>query len=293
MGGKAGGLCCPSPPPRPQPYAWHNTHTTHPPLLPPFPPPPRNTHIHYHTTLTTQSAFSDLKWENLTAASRGAVAGFVDFDWGSEACAKTGGAAACAALGVAAETIFATVFEKPGDWDTAWDPDVHFVRSDDFFKSTKSKVQCGNQFELMGPSIYLAVSNKCPVNPDGSRRAGAADKGAALPGITLYTSTDGAARFEAACLPVQIKQEGYELLETHDGRGAVVIVDYLVRRAMTMMRVSSAYSAGPRHELFSLSLPNVYRQDATSAASDFMRVEGVPVRGGFFGVGAVEGAAAG
>jgi hypothetical protein len=43
-------------------------------------------------------------------------------------------------------------------------------------------------------------------------------------------------------------------------------------------QVSSAYSAGPQHQLFSLSLNSIYRQDATSAASDFMRVEGVPVR---------------
>jgi hypothetical protein len=43
-------------------------------------------------------------------------------------------------------------------------------------------------------------------------------------------------------------------------------------------KVSSAYSAGPQHQLFSLSLNSIYRQDATSAASDFMRVEGVPVR---------------
>lgn len=43
-------------------------------------------------------------------------------------------------------------------------------------------------------------------------------------------------------------------------------------------QVSSAYSAGPQHHLFSLSMNNIYRQDATSAASDFTRVDGVPVR---------------
>ncbi|KAI8465440.1 MAG: hypothetical protein J3K34DRAFT_525363 [Monoraphidium minutum] len=221
----------------------------------------------------SKTAFVDLKMENLTAASGGRIAGFVDYDWGTEACAKIGGTAACAALGVTSDTVFATMYEKAGDWDSSWDPDVHFVRSDDYFRSTSSKVQCGNQFELMGSSIYLAVSNKCPVDPDGKKRR--VDAGG-LPGITLYTSVDGARTFKAACLPVLIRQEGYELLETHDGNGTIIIVDYLVRSGMMMMRVSSAYSAGPQHQLFSLSLNNIYRQDATSAASDFMRVDGVP-----------------
>lgn len=63
----------------------------------------------------------------------------MDFDWGVEACGKSG-QAACDALGIGVDTIFATMFEKPGDWDTSWDPDVHFVRSDDYFRTTKSKV---------------------------------------------------------------------------------------------------------------------------------------------------------
>lgn len=90
-----------------------------------------------------QTAFTDLKWENLTAASGGKIAGFVDFDWGVEACAKTG-RGACEALGISDNTIFATMFEKAGDWDSSWDPDVHFVRSDDLFKTVRSKVRSGS-----------------------------------------------------------------------------------------------------------------------------------------------------
>lgn len=37
-------------------------------------------------------------------------------------------------------SIFATMYEHAGDWDMAWDPDVHFVRSNDFFKSLAKKV---------------------------------------------------------------------------------------------------------------------------------------------------------
>lgn len=86
-----------------------------------------------------QTAFVDLKLENLTASSGGKVAGFVDYDWGVEACGKQG-REACAALGLGEDTVFATMFEKAGDWDSSWDPDVHFVRSDDYFRSMRSKV---------------------------------------------------------------------------------------------------------------------------------------------------------
>ena len=43
------------------------------------------------------------------------------------------------------------------------------------------------------------------------------------------------------------------------------------------LTASAAYTAGPRHALFGLTLGNIWRQDAMSSASDFMRVEGVPV----------------
>ncbi len=32
-------------------------------------------------------------------------------------------------------TILATMYRKEGDWDMAWDPDIAFVTSKDFFKS--------------------------------------------------------------------------------------------------------------------------------------------------------------
>jgi hypothetical protein len=102
-------------------------------------------HLHWAPTHSRsllenpQTAFVDLKWENMTAAANGKIAGFVDFDWGNEACSKLG-PEACASLGVSNDTIFATMFEKAGDWDSSWDPDVHFVRSDDYFRTTKSKV---------------------------------------------------------------------------------------------------------------------------------------------------------
>lgn len=90
-----------------------------------------------HHLLTLQNAFTDHTWTNLTANAAGKIAGFVDWGWGISACNKT----SCDSLGLVDESVFGTMYEHAGDWDTAWDPDVHFVRSDDWFKTIKKKVR--------------------------------------------------------------------------------------------------------------------------------------------------------
>jgi hypothetical protein len=45
------------------------------------------------------------------------------------------GSLVLARLQVADTTVLATMFRKDGDWDMAWDPDIAFVTSKDFFKS--------------------------------------------------------------------------------------------------------------------------------------------------------------
>uniref|UniRef100_A0A383W6M8 VPS10 domain-containing protein n=1 Tax=Tetradesmus obliquus TaxID=3088 RepID=A0A383W6M8_TETOB len=219
--------------------------------------------------LVSQNAFTDHTWTNLTANAAGKIAGFVDWGWGVSACNKT----CCMGLGMVDETVFATMYEHAGDWDTAWDPDVHFVRSDDWFKTIKKKVPCGNQFELLGRQVYLAVSNKCPQDMAGKPRK---FDPTGPPGITLHTSDDAGMNFKAACLPVALRQQGYELLETHDNAGAIVIVDYMVKMPMGNLQASSAYSAGPHHALFSQSLSSIYKQDVLSGSTDFLRVDGIP-----------------
>ena len=97
-----------------------------------------------------QTGYTDLKWTNLTENANGQVAGFVDWDWAQTGCLKAGN---CSDMGLPDTSIFATMYAKPGDWDTSWDPDVHLVRSDDFFKTIKKRVACGNQFELMGRQV--------------------------------------------------------------------------------------------------------------------------------------------
>lgn len=68
------------------------------------------------------------------------------------------------------------------------------------------QVPCGNQFELLGRQVYLAVSNKCPQDMAGKPRQ-VDPQGP--PGITLHTSDDGGSDFKAACLPVALRVGGW------------------------------------------------------------------------------------
>ncbi len=80
--------------------------------------------------------------------------------------------------GIADETIFATVYEKPeylppsGPFGHTWDPNVHFVASHDFFNSQHDKVvACGNMFEIISHKVFLALPSKCPTAPDGQAKS--------------------------------------------------------------------------------------------------------------------------
>jgi hypothetical protein len=79
-----------------------------------------------------------------------------------------------------------------------WDKDIHFVVSHDMFKTQKRLVACGNQFEVLGSQIFMALPNNCPVGPDGKKRA--VPPGGELT-VTLYVSQDEAQSFVAACIP--------------------------------------------------------------------------------------------
>ncbi|PNW71630.1 hypothetical protein CHLRE_16g662250v5 [Chlamydomonas reinhardtii] len=208
-------------------------------------------------------------WTNLTADSNGAVAGFVDFDWGASLCPSGN----CTDLPpISDDLVLATMYAKPGDYDQPWDPDVHFTASTTYFKSFSTHVRCGNMFEVVGRSVYLAFANSCPTDVNGKSRSSPSSYPR---GITLYTSLDAGNSFTQACLPVALKQEGYELVETHDGRGAVVVVDFVVDTGFMDLPASSVYTAGPHHALFSLSLTDVYHSEF-GTTTDFARVEGVP-----------------
>lgn len=79
-----------------------------------------------------------------------------------------------------------------------------------------------------------------------------------------------------ACMPRQALlvlhcQAAFVCLYTHPPHThCFVIVE-------NRLQASSAYTAGPHHAMFSLSLSSIYKQDALSSGTDFLRVDGVPV----------------
>lgn len=220
--------------------------------------------------MVTQNLYSgEPTWTNLTANANGKVAGFVDFDWGANICPDN----ECGnKLVTKDENVLATYYANPGDYDMPWDPDVNFIVSDNFFKDFSIHVKCGNQFEVVGRTVYLAFANSCPTDVNGKPLK----EPSKFPGgITLFTSTDGGNTFVQACLPIALKQEGYELMETQDGTGVVIVVDYLVKTSIMDIPASSVFMSGPHHALFSLSLADVYHADF-GLATDFSKIEGLP-----------------
>jgi len=103
--------------------------------------------LHCCIDLPSQDLFGTLSWINVTAESKGNVAGFVDFDWGANLCPDQTCSAdmkvsrglcqtmlvatdfficgilngtsslTCVLLKVSDTTILATVYDKPGDYD--------------------------------------------------------------------------------------------------------------------------------------------------------------------------------
>ncbi|KAG1664895.1 hypothetical protein FOA52_006241 [Chlamydomonas sp. UWO 241] len=236
-----------------------------------------------HDLMLTQDLYGALTWQNLTQRSNGKIAGFVDFDWGAQLCADRDDpkppsptpseyAIDCRKFNLKDETVLATMYEKPGDYDHPWDKDVHFVTTHDLFSNHKVVVRCGNMFEVIGNSVFLAYSNSCPTDIDGSPRR----PHQSFSGVVLYTSVDGAVSFEQGCVPVALKQEGYEMLTTHDSTGVQIIVDFKVGGGKgPSLFASSVYTAGPRDAIYTLSLTNVYRAPM-GMGSDYARVEGLP-----------------
>ncbi|BDA42979.1 Vacuolar protein sorting/targeting protein 10 [Coccomyxa sp. Obi] len=208
-------------------------------------------------------------WTNLTQNSGGAIASFWDFDWGASL--HHGEKRA-----FPDETIFATVYESAeamkGPYPQ-WDKDMHFVTSQDFFKSAHNKlVSCGNQFEVIGRKVYLALPSDCPTEPDGSPRA--VSTAAGPNSVILYASDDEAKDFEQVCLPVKWLDLAYNLVKNHDGSTAFLVVDHDEEDMIAAKApIGNIYAPGYNNTLYTLSMSANFRR---RYITDFGRVEGVP-----------------
>lgn len=217
-------------------------------------------------------------WNNLTAASNGKVTSVRDFEWGAKlekyAKSKTPD-----------EAIFATVYLGgaahkglyPG-----WDKDLHYVVSLDLFHSSFAKIiACGNLFEVVASKVFLAVPSECPVGPDGKARKKGGSSIASR-SVTLYVSDHDGDDFVEACLPVNLEDDGYNIVHTHDEAAAFILADHAEPGSWgptSDSPTSDAYAPAYNASLHTLSLSEVYRRDYVT---DFGRVEGLPVGFDFY-----------
>ena len=81
-----------------------------------------------------------------------------------------------------------------------WERNTHFAVSDDGFKTMSIHGFCGEQFEVIGATVYLGFSNSCPTDISGGDRG----KGGGGRGTALLTSIDGGTTFTEGCLPADV-----------------------------------------------------------------------------------------
>ncbi|KAL4860184.1 Vacuolar protein sorting/targeting protein 10 [Chlorella vulgaris] len=211
-------------------------------------------------------------WTNLTANSAGRISSFRDYDWGCRMDMYAG-------KPTPDEAIFATMYASADSQKglyPGWDSDLHYAVSLDFFKSPVVKmVPCGNLFEIVAKKVYLAVPSDCPVGPDSKPRK-LPKTGVSGRSVTMYVSDADGDEFTEVCLPVNLEDDGYNMIHTHDDKSAFILADHAEPGSsgpQSDSPTSDAYAPGYTTAFYTLSLRSVYRRDFIT---DFSRVEGVP-----------------
>ena len=206
-------------------------------------------------------------WQNLRENSAERVAGFVDFDWAPAEPPR-----------LDAPAILATVYEDQSHVAAgahkAWDYNVHFVFSQDLFKSPhERRLTCGNSFEVLsGRDVYVAQLSDCEAYHGASKEDKDAFKGT---DVALRVSTDGGRNFKRACFPVGLRQRGFTIFDWNEGRDGAdfIAVDHDEEDAAEAAApMGNVYSSDASGQLYSISLRrNLY----FGGAVDFINVEGI------------------
>mmetsp|Transcript_6271 Transcript_6271/g.21539 ORF Transcript_6271/g.21539 Transcript_6271/m.21539 type:complete len:783 (+) Transcript_6271:74-2422(+) len=203
------------------------------------------------------------KLQNLTESSRGGIYGFVDYEWGH----KTGTSKQ------AKETILASVYEMPpgaGASFVGWDSRVAFVRSTSLFRDKHEKlIDCGNQFEVVGNNVYLAITNDCPAGKKKSSNPWDARSSS----VSLHVSSDNGESFDEICFPVALNDRGYSLMDFVDGSVLIGVDHDEEDMIQAMAPIGNIYSSGKHEALFSLSLKHDFQ---VGSLMDFNRVHSLP-----------------
>lgn len=211
-------------------------------------------------------------WTNLTANSNGRISSFRDFDWGCKMDMFAG-------KPTPDEAIFATMYASASSQKglyPGWDKDLHYAVSLDFFKSPVQKmVPCGNLFEIVAKKVYLAVPSDCPVGPDGKARK-TPQTGVSGRTVTMYVSDADGDEFTEVCLPINLEDDGYNMVHTHDNSAAFILADHAEKGSkgpQSDSPTSDSYAPAYNASFYTLSLRNVFRREFIT---DFSRVEAIP-----------------
>ena len=177
-----------------------------------------------------------------------------------------------------APAILATVYEDQSHVAAgahkAWDYNVHFVFSQDLFKSPhERRLTCGNSFEVLsGRDVYVAQLSDCEAYHGASKEDKDAFEGT---DVALRVSTDGGRNFKRACFPVGLRQRGFTIFDWNEGRDGAdfIAVDHDEEDAAEAAApMGNVYSSDASGQLYSISLRrNLY----FGGAVDFINVEGI------------------
>jgi hypothetical protein len=181
------------------------------------------------------------------------------------------------------KTIYASVYEDLKDihgidiWDTDYDKNIHFVRSDDWFGSKHEKIfSCGKIVQKIGSLVYLVAPSSCALKDykgrtqRGNRRSRelATDDDHAH----LYVSEDHGQTFREICIPVPLPSHHFAISKGDMG-GSIVTAIHEIKKFGISQKVAYAYTSGNEVAMMTLSLKNIFCDEYNC---ELLKMEGVP-----------------
>ena len=188
-------------------------------------------------------------WQDLAANSGGRVHSFADFDWAANLYVGIDGDK----LRRYERSVVATIYEKHEDMQST--TKLHFVRTDDFFKSKHERIfSCGNNFMFVGGKIFMAVPEECAL--EGYRSDVEQGKDRAY--SRLYMSPDVGEDMEQLCIPTKFSDMLYNVYATDGGGYLVSVLHDQADSDRYLPGARTLYTSAPEAPMLSLSLENLY-----------------------------------
>mmetsp|Transcript_40785 Transcript_40785/g.96132 ORF Transcript_40785/g.96132 Transcript_40785/m.96132 type:complete len:871 (-) Transcript_40785:64-2676(-) len=181
--------------------------------------------------------------EDLGASWKKIVKNVFQFEWGDPA-----------VKGFSDKTILACVRKAdttPKNAFSDWDPNIDFVVSHDYFKTSDIKVLHGNRFAFHDPYYFVAAMNPLEELE-----------------VILHVSPDKGATFQRAQFPYQLSERSYRVVDSKEDS-----VFVQVAHGSRDTSFANVYMSGPSGREYTLSLRGVVKD--YRGLTDFERINGV------------------